>query len=115
MSGFFEAIYRLVRQIPPGKVVSYGQIALYLGQPRASRIVGCAMHAAPGDVPCHRVVNREGRTAPAFSVTGTDLQRLFLEEEGVRFLPDGRVDMERFAWKLEDFPKASEHSKKSSE
>ena len=108
MSGFFEAIYRLVRQIPPGKVVSYGQIALYLGRPRASRIVGCAMHAAPGDVPCHRVVNREGRT-------GTDLQRLFLEEEGVKFLPDGRVDMERFAWKLEDFPKASEHSKKSSE
>ena len=48
-------------------------------------------------------------------MTGTDLQRLFLEEEGVRFLPDGRVDMERFAWKLEDFPKASEHSKKSSE
>ena len=104
-----------MRQVPPGKVVSYGQIALYLGRPRASRIVGCAMHAAPGDVPCHRVVNREGRTAPAFSVTGTDLQRLFLEEEGVRFLPDGRVDMERFAWKLEDFPKASEHSKKSSE
>lgn len=86
MSGFFEAIYRLVRQVPPGKVVSYGQIALYLGRPRASRIVGCAMHAAPGDVPCHRVVNREGRTAPAFSVTGTDLQRLFLEEEGVGFL-----------------------------
>ena len=42
MSGFFEAIYRLVRQIPPGKVVSYGQIALYLGRPRASRVVGCA-------------------------------------------------------------------------
>ncbi len=96
MSGFFEAIYRLVRQIPPGKVVSYGQIALYLGRPRASRIVGCAMHAAPGDVPCHRVVNRAGRTAPHWPE-----QQTLLEAEGVAFRANGTVDMARFLWQGE--------------
>ena len=113
---FTQQIYSLVRLVPAGRVITYGLAALWLGRPRSARAVGTAMSRCPyEDVPCHRVVNREGRTAPAFSVTGTDLQRLFLEEEGVKFLPDGRVDMERFAWKLEDFPKASEHSKKSSE
>lgn len=98
MSEFYQAIYQLVRQIPPGKVATYGQLAFLLGRPRASRIVGCALHIAPDDIPCHRVVDRTGRTAPGFSRIGTDLQRMLLEEEGVEFLPDGRVDMKRFLW-----------------
>ena len=92
MSGFFEAIYRLVRQVPPGTVVSYGQIALYLGRPRASRIVGCAMHAAPGDVPCHRVVGAGGslvgyaggvqRKLKLLELEGAETGRLFVPKKG---------------------------------
>ncbi|MGI5855657.1 MAG: MGMT family protein [Candidatus Merdivicinus sp.] len=98
MSEFYQAVYQLVRQIPPGRVAAYGQLAFLLGRPRASRVVGSALHIAPDDVPCHRVVDRAGRTAPVFSQTGADLQRMLLEEEGVEFLPDGRVDMEHFLW-----------------
>ena len=56
----FDRIYDIVRRIPPGRVATYGQIARMLGNPRLSRIVGCSMHSAPADVPCHRVLNRNG-------------------------------------------------------
>ena len=60
---FFEAVYTRVSKIPRGRVATYGQIARLAGNPRASRIVGCALHMCPasGGIPCHRVVNREGR------------------------------------------------------
>ncbi len=57
MDGTFTQIYQVVRQIPAGRVATYGQIARLLGRPRLSRVVGYAMHDAPPDVPCHRVVN----------------------------------------------------------
>ena len=74
------------------------ELSALAGNPRWARVVGYALHAAPPDLPCHRVVNREGRTADAFRAGGQDWQRIFLEEEGVPFLPDGRVDLARCQW-----------------
>ena len=69
------------------------------GSPRASRVVGYALHVnpKPGVIPCHRVVNREGRLAPSFAFGGTDAQQRLLEGEGVS-VQDGYVDLKRFGW-----------------
>ena len=98
MDNTFEKIYALARQIPRGQAATYGQLALLAGNPRLSRIVGCAMSAAPEDVPCHRVVNRLGGLSDAFRPMGRDTQRMLLEMEGVPFTMDGRVDLERCRW-----------------
>ena len=98
---FFNRAHDMVRQIPEGRVASYGQIARMIGEPRKARFVGYAMHASPGiagGVPCHRVVFKDGSLAPGFAFGGPDKQRELLEAEGIDFLPDGRVDMERYAW-----------------
>ena len=101
MSPFFSLVWALTRQIPPGRVATYGQLARWAGNPRLSRAVGYAMHSAPADVPCHRVVNRLGELSPAFSPMGRESHRLLLEMEGVAFLPDGRVDLDRCLWQGE--------------
>ena len=101
MDSFFERTYELVRQIPEGRVASYGQIARMLGEPRKARFVGFAMHSSPGvagGVPCHRVVFKDGKLAPGFAFGGPGAQRSLLEGEGITFLPDGRVDMGACAW-----------------
>ena len=100
MKNTFQRIYEIAKQIPYGKVTTYGQIARLFGNPRMSRIVGCAMHAAPvaEDVPCHRVVNRFGGLCDAFEPMGKETHRWLLEREGVIFLPDGNVDLERHMW-----------------
>jgi methylated-DNA-protein-cysteine methyltransferase-like protein len=92
---FFDAIYRIVATIPAGKVMTYGQLALLAGRPRAARIVGYAMARAPEgrSLPCHRVVNRLGKMAPGDIFGGAGVQRMLLESEGITFLPDGRIDM----------------------
>ena len=93
-------IYRQVCRIPAGKVATYGQIAHLAGDPRWARVVGYALHKnpSPGQIPCHRVVNRQGRTAPAFAFGGADIQRAMLENEGVLFTDEGLVDMEACLW-----------------
>ena len=98
----FERIYEVVRSIPEGKVMTYGQVALLAGNPRWARVVGYALHVnpEPGVIPYHRVVNREGRVAPGFAFGGTDAQRKLLEGEGVSFLENGLVDMEKHAVKF---------------
>ena len=65
----FEKIYEVVKSIPKGKVATYGQVALLAGNPRWARVVGYALHVnpEPGIIPCHRVVNREGKVAPSFA------------------------------------------------
>ena len=94
MTGFFDQVYELVKLVPAGKVVSYGQIGKALGS-RDARKVGWALHAntEANHVPCHRVVNNQGRLAPNFAFDGPEEQRRRLEAEGVQFLPDGRVDL----------------------
>ena len=94
-AGFFQAVYEIVAQVPRRRVVSYGQIARLLGSPRAARQVGWAMRQCPDELPWHRVVMSDG------SIAGggwSDLRRALLEDEGVPFLPDGRVDMANCHW-----------------
>lgn len=97
---FCERVYEAVCRIPKGKVASYGQIARICGNPNASRAVGSALHRnpMPGTIPCHRVVNRNGRLAPAFAFGGADAQKILLESEGVFVNEHGHVDMHRFGW-----------------
>lgn len=98
--GFHEQVYALVRQIPRGRVTTYGTIALALGAPGRARYVGTALAALRGghEVPAHRVVNRSGVLTGehAFGPPGT--MRALLEAEGVTFHEDGRVDMARHLW-----------------
>lgn len=99
-SGYFSQVYRIVSRIPAGRVATYGQIAFLLGNPRGARTVGWALHSNPysGVVPCHRVVNKEGELSGGFAFGGWEEQRSLLEKEGVRFLLDGKVDLERHLW-----------------
>ncbi len=102
-TGFFQAAHELVRQIPEGRVATYGQIARLLGRPRSARVVGYAMHASPGmaaGVPCHRVVFRDGSLCSGYAFGGEAVQRQLLEDEGVLFLPDGRVDLAACLWEV---------------
>ena len=98
MKNTFEKIYDTVRKIPFGKVATYGQIARLVGNPRLSRAVGYAMHSAPEDVPCQRVVNRFGGLTDAFLPFGKETHRMLLEIEGVEFKADGCVDLEKYLW-----------------
>lgn len=95
----FDKIYSIVRTIPEGKVMSYGQVALLAGNPRWSRVVGYALHVNPDPsfIPCHRVVTKDGRVSSSFAFGGSDIQRALLENEGVRFSSDGRVIMEEYS------------------
>lgn len=95
----FERVYAAVRRIPRGRVATYGQIARMIGRPHAARAVGYALGAAPPDVPCHRVVNRQGGLSAAFSPCGRETHRLLLEMEGVAFREGGTVDLETCLWR----------------
>lgn len=91
---FFEQVYAVVKKIPEGRVMTYGQIADVLGTKDARRI-GHALHANPdsSNIPCHRVVNKEGKLAPGYAFGGPGEQKMKLKAEGVIFLPDDRVDL----------------------
>ena len=95
MNPFYEQIYAIVARIPYGQVVSYGQIARMLGKPRAAREVGWAMHRCPENLPWQRVVMADGSIANSMD---SGLRKSLLEDEGVIFLPDGRIDMKKFRW-----------------
>lgn len=98
----FEKIYAVVRSIPKGKVATYGQVAFLAGNPRWARVVGYALHVNPdpGTIPCHRVVNREGKVAPGFAFGGSGVQRQLLEAEGIVFEQDGRIDLSKYSIKI---------------
>ena len=100
MKGFFDKVYEKVMLIPEGKVATYGMIAAMCGNPRCSRAVGYALHVnpLPGIVPCHRVVNREGRLAPSFAFGGSEVQRDMLEKEGVEVNRE-YVDLSKYLWR----------------
>lgn len=102
MKNTFELIYDVVKQIPYGKVATYGQIAFLAGNPRWSRVVGYALHVNPDpdNIPCYRVVNHFGEPSSAFAFGGVNRQIELLENEGVTFI-DGRVDMNKHIWRGE--------------
>lgn len=95
-TSLYQRIYHIVRQIPAGKVASYGQIARIAGC--TAREVGYAMAAVKSeDIPWQRVINAQGKISLRGS-EGSNMQRRLLEEEGVRFNEKGQVDFEEFGW-----------------
>jgi methylated-DNA-protein-cysteine methyltransferase-like protein len=97
---FYEAVYRIVRLIPRGRVMTYGQIATLLGQPRAARAVGFAMRASGNreDVPWQRVINSQGSISAKGEVQRPMMQRVMLEAEGVEFDSNERCDLRKYRW-----------------
>lgn len=97
---FFERVYAVARQIPYGKVTSYGAIAKALGTGRSARMVGWAMNAAHTleDVPAHRVVNRKGLLTGKHHFDGTNLMQQLLESEGIVVEDNQIVDLEKVFW-----------------
>ncbi len=97
---FREKVFRAVKKIPLGKVSTYGQVALILGKPRGAREVGWTLHSNDRiDVPCHRVVDRNGRLAPNFVFDGWKEQKRRLESEGVMFADEMHVDLRKCLFK----------------
>lgn len=99
ISGFAADVYNAVKNVPRGKVATYAQIALMSGHRGAARAVGNALHVNPyfGSVPCHRIVNAQGRLAPEFAFGGAKEQQRMLEAEGVK-VTDDKVDLEVYQW-----------------
>ena len=100
-SSVYTRIYAVVRRIPRGRVATYGQVAELAGLPGGARQVGYALHAlGPGSVvPWQRVINARGGVSPRSLPGWEQVQRGFLEDEGVAFGPNGRVDLERHGWR----------------
>ena len=96
----YKEIYKIVRQIPRGRVATYGQIATLAGIDGHARQIGYALHALPGslEVPWHRVVNAKGEVSPRTTNDSHELQRHLLEAEGVKFDKHGRVDLKKYRW-----------------
>lgn len=97
---FFERVYTIARQIPHGKVTSYGAIAKVLGTARSARMVGWAMNAAHNleDVPAHRVVNRKGLLTGKHHFEGTNLMQQLLESEGIVVIDNMIQNFEAVFW-----------------
>lgn len=96
---FFEKVYQVVKQVPFGRVTSYGAIAKYLGAARSSRMVGYAMNSSHGkDVPAHRVVNRNGLLTGKHHFEGTNLMQQLLESEGIEVKNNQIQNFENLFW-----------------
>ena len=99
-SGFFERVYEVCRQIPEGRVTSYGAIAKYLGAAKSARMVGWAMNSSKNieDVPAHRVVNRNGMLTGKSHFGGSNAMQQLLEEEGVKVNDLQIIDFQKYFW-----------------
>ena len=97
---FFDKVYNVVRQIPEGKVTSYGAIANYLGVKKSARLVGWAMNASHGDnsIPAHRVVNRVGLLTGKHHFGGPRVMQQLLENEGHQIENDQIIDFKQVFW-----------------
>ena len=97
--GFFEKVYEVARQVPFGRVTSYGAIAKYLGAAKSARIVGYAMNGSAGkDVPAHRVVNRKGLLTGKHHFEGTNLMQQLLENEGIEVIDNQIQNLDSVYW-----------------
>ena len=105
-----EKVYKIVREIPGGKVMTYGQIADLLGEGYTARTVGYVMHAAQSeDVPWQRVINSQGACSTAKLFLPYNVQQKMLEDEGVVFNEKGKCDLEKYRWFPEGYePEADE-------
>lgn len=97
---FVERVYEQVAQIPFGKITTYGKIGELAGYPDAAREVGVAMSRVPekSDLPCHRVVNKNGTLAPSHAFGGKEKQRELLLREGITFREDGLIHVAKHMW-----------------
>ena len=95
MSSLNDKVYKFVKNIPRGKVATYGQIALHLGNRNFARVVGNILHSNPDPehIPCHRVVNAQGKLSRSYAFGGIEAQRRLLVSEGVVFKNDYIVDL----------------------
>ncbi len=98
-SSFFEKVYQVTKQVPYGRVTSYGAIAKYLGAARSARMVGWALNNSnKHDVPAHRVVNRKGLLTGKHHFPGTNLMQQLLENEGIEVVNNQVQDFDRLFW-----------------
>jgi len=96
---FFDKVYEIAKQIPYGRVTSYGAIAKYLGAARSARMVGYAMNGCKGkDVPAHRVVNRKGLLTGKHHFDGTNLMQQLLESEGIKVIDNQIQNFNKVFW-----------------
>lgn len=97
MSELYEKIYKAVQKIPKGYVTTYAGVGAMLGNPKLARVVGNALHnnPYPGIIPCHRVVNSKGELTANFAFGGDKAQQKLLENEGITFIAECKVDLKR--------------------
>ena len=104
MGAFAEQVFHIVCQVPRGKVTTYGQVARLMGRPQSARYVGFALRGNPSpgsganDVPCHRVVFKDGSLCKGYAFGGPGVQKERLVSEGVRFIDDTHVDLDTCLW-----------------
>lgn len=95
---FYERVYEVARQIPLGRVTSYGAIARAIGAAKSARMVGYALQNSPQDVPAHRVLNRKGILTGKHHFPGTNLMQQLLENEGLTIINNQVQDFEAYFW-----------------
>jgi methylated-DNA-protein-cysteine methyltransferase related protein len=93
-----EGVYKIIRQIPVGKVMTYGQLATILGEGYTARTVGYVMHGSDEDIPWQRVINSKGKCSTGRLTIPLNLQQELLETEGVVFKASGRCDLGTYQW-----------------
>jgi len=98
---FNQRVYEVLRQVPKGKVTTYGDIARLIGAPRSARQVGWALHNNPEPIknPCHRVVFKDGSVCTGFAFGGCEVQIQLLEAEGVPVV-NGKIDVKKYRWEV---------------
>jgi methylated-DNA-protein-cysteine methyltransferase-like protein len=106
--GYRERVFEIVRRIPPGRVMTYGQLAEILGEGYTARTVGFVMHSADESVPWQRVINAQGACSTGRVVVPPDLQQRMLESEGILFDTKGRCDLSRYRWTPEEYEAGGE-------
>jgi len=106
--GYQERVFSVVRRVPAGRVMTYGQLAGFLGEGYTARTVGFVMHNADDTVPWHRVINSQGACSTGRVLLPPDKQQRLLEAEGVEFNAKGRCDLARYRWTPEEFRDAED-------
>jgi methylated-DNA-protein-cysteine methyltransferase-like protein len=106
--GYRERVFEIVRRIPTGRVMTYGQLAEILGEGYTARTVGFVMHSADPSVPWQRVINAQGACSTGRVIVPPDLQQRMLTSEGVVFNEKGRCDLSRYRWTPEEYEAGGE-------
>jgi methylated-DNA-protein-cysteine methyltransferase-like protein len=98
--GFFKKVYDITKQVPFGRVTSYGAIARFLGTPRSARMVGWALNASHLDdsIPAHRVVNRNGLLTGKHHFDGSNLMQQLLENENIKVENNHIIEFKELFW-----------------